>query len=667
MSTVGFVKGRLVPNAESFQKLYAEVQSMRRVRAPRDVQRTDPVVEEKFLAEWEARLREVDAVCFDLFGTALLRACLQPEDVFLFLKDVPPFDQWPFDRAQLTALRLQAEQETRAALRQQARPGQVTLREIYQRLLRENNLPAESTSACVHAEQVVESGLTHGNLPVLKLVQAAQQQNKRVLIVAETTHSPDFLYDLLNHCGCEIEAGDILTVSSLPRSGHPGLLPVLMEKKGFPPAKWLFVTHQPDSERAADMPPSEPTRLVHPYASPQAVSSRHGDPTLRATDSHLRGLAAVVTRREPETDFWFELGTTVFGPLLTGFTLWLGQQWREQKIERGFFLHNPDSLALRIYDELRRLQPDLPPVQGLPATPRVFTVPALGSSPVCTLDFILSASGERTVRHILSWLNLPVERFLSAIEQAGFRSPDSPIDRHHKSIRLTRLFRDPELLRALNERVRFEREQLLTLLKPLDLATTQPTALVDIGWNNLTHKSLVSLLHHEERDHQLHGFALATTPGAQEPLLPGYRYQSYLCHNGEPLHQLEALAACPEFLDLACAPSLDSRLHSLQKGALAFAQVWMKSNHARPSPVLPPELASESLRRLLLQPTPEEASAIGPLQAGEKITTLLPLAAFASESLEPNDLLAAYELALWKPGLLAQDSIQAWALRQLVE
>jgi hypothetical protein len=192
----------------------------------------------------------------------------------------------------------------------------------------------------------------------------------------------------------------------------------------------------------------------------------------------------------------------------------------------------------------------------------------------------------------------------------------------------------------------------------------------------------------------LHAYYLGTLGDAQDFQLRDYRYDSYLCHNGEPVALSEPIAACRVLLEIVCTsfegslrsftksegkieavldpsdmtPAQGEILRAIHDGILAYAQAFAANRLTASLPEIPPEIAAGNLLRLFLHPTPGEAERIGQLEHGDGAGSLTrkPLAAFGHDSLAPQDLLDSYRNAYWKEGLLGLDTAQAMALRQLI-
>ncbi len=653
--------------------------------------------ESDFLRLWNERLPQVQAISLSLWDTALQRTCLQPEDRFLFLKTLSPFAELPLNREQIYALRLQAEETARQASRQQTGSTETTLDEIYERFGHESGLTPEQVTACVQAEHTLERILARPLVPILQLAQTAHAQGKAILILADTVLDKNHLFEILHHIGYPLTPNLLFTTAAYRANlANGGLIRRAAKALSISPQQILHIGHDPEIDASAARL-ADASCLLHPYSPPVTASVQHQSLDVRHTESLLRGTACTLTfppsLPPDDQSFWLQLGALSVGPMLTCFILWLAAQWQRQHIQHAYFLGRSGHLLHQIYLILQQQHPELPPAEHLHASRRAYLLPTLGCQYSPDLPTLFRGYGSCPVSELLSQLDLDPELFVSALNKAGFHSPETPIDPRQNPVRLQRLFRDPDLLGALTERAQGEREILLRYLQQQHLTTDCPTALVDLGWNNTATKSLLSILHHEEIHHNLTGFHLLTLPGAQAPQLVDYHYHSYLAHNGEPLSLSQTLSTGRALLYTLCAadqpplryfthlqnsvkphhnplptdPEQTAQLNTLHQGIFAYAQAIFQSPLHTTLLETPPEIAVAEFTRLALAPTSEEALKLGALHYLNGSPHPRPLAVFPHDSLSPQELLTTYQQAEWKPGLLHQQTPQSWLLRQLVE
>jgi predicted HAD superfamily hydrolase len=610
-------------DSESLRQLHGKIQAARHELGFDFASRQKELRPQEFVKRWTETLPRVKAVSVDIFDTALVRCLMAPNDVFLFLKEVPPFADLSLSSGQIYELRQQAEHEARAKLLKERGSVEVTLAEIYAGFAAKAGSPFSHVADFVAAEQTVELAMCRAHPLIQELLRQAVEQNKSLCFVSDTFHSRDFLHSLLTQSGYS-PAPDLIFASCDYREGkYTGrLLLEACRKLGLPPGEVAHLGDNPESDekgaRTAGM-----TSLLHPCAVSSTVGHLHHAVGARRSESIVRGTALAISSRPHEKSFWFKLGCETFGPLLTSFVLWLIERWRRDKIEQVFFLLRDGLVLHQIYDLLRETQSDLPPAQLLYSSRRAFAVPALACEQTRNIDPLLVSGNRRPAGEFLSRLDLDPAQFAAAFREAGFESSDEIVDHRGDPGRILRLFRHPSVLAALSRRALVERKLLVRYLEQQNVIGNRPTALVDIGWNNTVQKSLLAILDQEKISHQLHGYYLGTLGEAQDFQLRDYRYDSFLCHDGEPVALSHPIAACRVLLEIVCtsfegslrsftkaagkieavldpsdmAPFQSDILHAIHAGILCYAQAVAANRFARGLREISPEVARARRRR----------------------------------------------------------------------
>ncbi|MFZ5807173.1 MAG: HAD family hydrolase [Verrucomicrobiota bacterium] len=662
-----------------FREAYEKIHS-----AQQRIVSSDGIDAEVFLNAWNSALVHCDAVSFDVFDTALLRACLQPDHVFLFLKDFEPFHSLPLDIGQIYLRRIRAEQAARDILWNSEKSVETTLAEIYAQFCRAENIADPAPFA--EAEQRVELALAEASKPIFDLYQQARNTGKKILFFSDTFFEKSFLKKLLAQCGYDVHENEIFASCEYRKGKYEGdLFLIACKQHGIDPRKLLHIGDNPKSDVDGALR-ANCKALLHPHAFSHTQKQTTGDYRLQKTESILQGIAYV---KNQSADPWFQFGHRFFGPLLSGFVLWLIQKFKEDGIQKAFFLLRDGLILSKIYEILR--SENSPSFQLLHSSRRAFGIAALGCSLMTDTEFLIVSANPRPAKEFLTRLNIDASKFEDVFKECGFQSSEEIVDHRDKPDKVLALLRHPAVLAALNQRALVERKLLMRYLEQIEFFTENKTAIVDVGWNCTVQKSLAAILVQEEKKTDCMGYYLGTFPRAQDG--DGYVYKSYCCHNGDPHFIAETIASCRELFEIVCSsfdgslrhfnksegqivPVLDAYeisqdqqniLRAIHDGILAFATAL--KNHAFCPDSLPSELAIASLCRLIEQPSPEEAERIGSLEIGDGLgsQTKKHLAAFTDKNCTQLDkLLLDYQNAYWKQGLLTQDCLSAWTLKTVL-
>ena len=637
---------------------------------------------------FEDALRTATVVSFDVFDTLLVRRVGHPVDVFLHLDRHPAFARHRFPRP-VADLRAEAEHHARARRHRDHGTGEVILPEIYAAFCDLTNLPADAVDALVAAEEEVELLLCRPNPRLRALFQRALGAGKRVLALSDTYLRPAFLARLLEAVGAPLPAGAVFASSEWRVNKQSGaLFDAVCTHLRLTPGEVLHIGDHPVSDFQA--PRARGVRAV--------LHGHHGTGAPRAegpdapAHSLVRAHAAYAARGgHAPTGFWWHLGHTTFGPLVTGFAQWLRQRFREDRIDRAYFLLRDGEIFHRVFETLYPPAPDVPACRRLAASRRGYVFPLLGAAPTFVRPNLTVCSGPRPVGEFLRRLDVPVEGLAEEFAACGFGSVEVPVDGRIERDRLLALFDRPRVRAALGAAAGAERECLVGYLRQHGVLAGGRVALVDLGWHGTIHKT-VQVLATEPGGPELTGYYLAMFPAFRARVPTRVRARAYLGGPDET-PRVRAVNAAQHLLEIVCSSTTGSlrrfarsggdfvpvlqpnpagpeqleALTEIHAGIVAFA----REHRDVPGPVrgdeLPAVVAAAEFLRLATAPTKEEAVRLGGLVHGDDYGTdaVRYAARFRPGSATPEALWDDYEQAYWKPGMLNQPSPQGAALRTL--
>jgi HAD superfamily hydrolase (TIGR01549 family) len=641
---------------------------------------------------FQVALADCQVVSFDVFDTLLVRRVHQPADVFLHLEKTDAFRRhgpWP---APVWQLRAKAENQARRQLHQSTGSGEVTLEEIYAAFCDLSRLPREDAAGLVRAEEEIERRLCHACAAITALYERAVAAGKRIIFVSDTYHHARFLQELLTARGFRATSDVVFASSDLRLNKQSGqLFPQLLRRIGLNPEVILHVGDHPISDferpRALGI-----QAILHSHRASSMESSTFISADLAPLQSFLRGSASIEIKcHEPVRDFWWLLGYNIFGPLLTGFCMWLERSFRMDRIEHAWFLLRDGEIFQRVHKTLFAGR-KATPTATLPSSRRAYLLPVLEVAPKLALSGLMSGIETKPAREYLERLHLPADSFREEFIASGFSSLGELIEGRTQGERLKCLIEQPRVHEALVERSRQERDLIMDFFQQEGLRSNRRIALVDLGWRGSIHKA-THLLLASGGPAMVTGYYLATRAAFGEDSIPGLASRSFLMHSGKPDDIARKMAPFPPLLEIICSSSSGSLINfdraggrvkgvfqeadasheqhrqiaACHDGSVAFAQEFVKSAPGLKLDDIPPVVAGEAFFRLISQPTKEEATKLGGLTFSDNAGSMTSrhCARFRSPS-DPASLLEDYHKAYWKPGLLAQPSPEAAALRTLL-
>jgi FMN phosphatase YigB (HAD superfamily) len=273
----------------------------------------------------------LSALSVDLFDTLLLRAVAQPADVFLRV-GARALDRSLVQRhvtpARFQVARQTAEAAARAARRAQTGSSEVTLLEIYAQM--PPGVLAASCETLVALETDVERELVYPHPRTVDTAMAATKGGMRTAILSDTYFNVEQVTTLLRAAGIPPELFDEILTSSQERVSKRdgGLFARLMER--WPDVRPEDIVHLGDhahadvamATRAGLTAEQHDTGDDDTREHLRLEALRYGTPSPELTS--LRRLSCSLAGAVGEQErWWFALGASVLGPLLSAFADWV--------------------------------------------------------------------------------------------------------------------------------------------------------------------------------------------------------------------------------------------------------------------------------------------------------------------------------------------------------
>jgi hypothetical protein len=299
------------------------------------------------------------------------------------------------------------------------------------------------------------------------------------------------------------------------------------------------------------------------------------------------------------------------------------------------------------------------------------------------------------VRQFLERFGVKTRELASAFREVGFASGDDVLHPHDPQggDKLRALLARPDVGKALVARSRAERALLWKYLQQERVTAPGRLALVDIGWSGTIQKALMAVGTLEQQALDVHGYYMGTlSPIVKD--LGGSRASGFYFDAGSPAHRTRPVLELRQLVEFICTTTRGSLRsfrtegqrvvpvhgpvdHSesqrdahaqLRGGVMAFVQGLAAERHVFGQHPISPDAGLRHFTRTIEQPTSEEATHIGNLAHGDGLGAdrLRAFAAFSDGPMTRESLLADYQRAYWRRGLLARREPAALALRTLL-
>lgn len=389
------------------------------------------------------------------------------------------------------------------------------------------------------------------------------------------------------------------------------------------------------------------------------------------------------------TGFWKSIGYEVIGPLYVSFVCWVAKRASELKLEKLFFLARDGYHLIQVFDLLRERWNLAIDSHYLYSSRRLLNVPRIRFVDEEALAFLTTPNPSMSLKHFFDRIGLDPTLYANRIQGFGFTSFDQLLttkdgvfispQMHHNMRELMRSLTGDILKVAADERSR-----LLSYLDDAEMPSGR-SAIVDIGWQASSIKSLQDLLATNGSNPRLQGLYFSTWRFAQEAVNAGCLIDSFFVHLDRPGHRAQLILESVELLEsFFCAPYPtivglektngcwepiygDKEVDDAQQQYLSLAteaafEFVGEALDLMPGPdsIQPPFAYLEAvLERILRHPKSYEAEILGQLSLRNTFGGHGPIRYVAKlpapgNRNKPEALRETYDYCYWKKGFLAQ-------------
>jgi FMN phosphatase YigB (HAD superfamily) len=642
------------------------------------------------------RLRDYEAVSFDIFDTAILRLAERPKDVFDHCQE--EVRQWLEDSSfPFTELRMQTERVARADLARENDLQDVNLDEIYALFGQVTRLDAKTVTRIKELELASEERLCYANPRVLELYKKCHSLGLRTFFVSDTYLPTVYLEVLLSSRGF---ANPVVYASSECRkTKHLGsLFTYVIATSRARRSRILHIGDNVHSDYHKAREKRIESVLISDEAACPFATVRRDHVDGRAKDSLFASVCIGLARKrtigsapnESQPDrFWLSLGYEIAGPICCAYLSWLFAASARRGIRHLYFLARDGHL---LHDAFKLMKDRWAvPFDATYAysSRRLFYLAAMRQLDKPTLAVLLTPNLSLSTEHFLTRIGLSPREYEAKLRWVGLKlgekltSTDGNFlteERREQLKRFFRLISGDLLAKAETERV-----LLMQYLNHINLFSHEPVGLVDIGWAASVLRSLHDISATEGRKLNATGFFFATWATAQPAVERGHSIESYFVHLDKPsrlrdvlkpgVAVIEAMFNAPHGSIVGIqrgeeggfSPTYGDRiphydLHAqtlIRRGALEFVDDFTKV-----SPVPRTDGAREYLGallgRIVFEPTRFEAEQIGRMVHRDSFGVGSPAQPIArppsrlTSFLSKKSLVARYRNSHWREGFLRQ-------------
>lgn len=319
-----------------------------------------------YINDFANKIENVEIVSFDIFDTLLERTVLNPHDVFTLVAEQAKADG--LADIDFRAYRVEAELDAR----KRSEHEEVTIDEIYSSLQVQYDIEDLTLSGLKKLELEVEEKVLVVKPFGKKLLELAQKNNKKVLLISDMYLDRKFIADVVRKNGIKVLNKDLFVSSELRLTKHSGKLfsHILENNEKLTP--WLHVGDNLHSDIA--MPHSlgiqsfyikhsakaffEVNQLEKPAGLSTLVELSHQ--TISETIARKLYGANRLKHTSQFLGDGYNIGFETLGPIFTGFLNYLNNLLKENNYKKLFFVSRDGYFLKVAYELLRQNDSTLP-------------------------------------------------------------------------------------------------------------------------------------------------------------------------------------------------------------------------------------------------------------------------------------------------------------------
>ncbi|MEM1589568.1 MAG: HAD-IA family hydrolase [Candidatus Bathyarchaeia archaeon] len=487
-------------------------------------------------------LRSVDALSLDVFDTAVHRYYIKPEDLFLKIRnDLVHSDmavKYPEWVRHFPIYRKLAEDIARKQNFASRGTWEVSLKDIYLQMQEMFNIDPKDLREVMTQEIVEEIKSAYADPFILKIFQLGRRLGKQIVFCSDMYLPKDAIRKILARNGFDGEYS-VFVSGELGKSKHEATIyKEVAQSLGLSPSRILHIGDNP----SADGQNARKSGLrVWLYRAPNNVRRKwtwleqmaaRGGYTDQLCASVIGGLIDRHRAVHSTDNQLQEIGYEYFGPILTGFMLFLlGSVYR----------NNPDKIILvardtyPIWQALQRLASRLElqvPYEYVYLSRAALLLPSFTEASDRKLWFLLMGRSAGSAQTRLEELGIPKHVIAAIAQQCGI-----DLQRVRPSDNRIYAFLSREF-KLLFERAVESRELVKEYVKQV-IGAARKITLVDLGWNGNIQACLSRLINPYEVS--IHGVYLGLFTVPEDSLFMGHSMRGWVVQGRQPRDWYEVL------------------------------------------------------------------------------------------------------------------------------
>jgi glycosyltransferase involved in cell wall biosynthesis/FMN phosphatase YigB (HAD superfamily) len=646
------------------------------------------------LEQFVGSMRAGDILSVDVFDTALLRVVAQPTDIFAVMEeDVRARINRPDH--QFSETRRAAEHEARRRCLEN-NCEDIGLACIYDVWSEMNGISSDDSDWIQALEIQTEKQFCYANPVMLEIINAVKSRGIKVVFLSDMYLPTSAVKELLDDNG--YSSPHVYVSGDIGKTKHNGsLFPYAIEALGCKVSQFYHIgdnahsdLHKPHEIGAHALHIERQSWCGKTFVDDYC--SITGESTNDAISNVMTGIVRRESLMHPDRSLWQQVGYEVAGPVMYGFLRWIAAKAQAQGVKKLFFLSRDGYYLSKAYEIIAKQWNLNVDSTYMYASRRLLNLARIRCMDDTALDFLLSPNPGLRVRDFIDRIGLSADNFSDEIRRSGLAGPDAVLTSNggvfftaemREQMKSLLIAMAPKILALCSE----VRKNVLSYFADIGFEADK-IAIVDVGWQASSIRSLQDLLRMESPDYRLRGYYFGTWCFAQPSVDAGCLIDSYYIHLHTPSHRVEIIAECVELIEhlfnaphatvvniektdqgwqpivgtWETTPEQRKSLATIGENALAFVKDMLAFEPQLTGLPTPYSYIDGALARLLRYPTRDEAVVIGQLPHRDSFGGNVPWRHLATPPsvfipmFRPGLLKKNYENSYWRRGFLAQVS-----------
>lgn len=638
------------------------------------------------------KIDKAEVVSFDIFDTLVHRKVLQPIDVFemmkayiisnkkeLYLENKMLINDFP-------GIRVAAETKTREGSYRKFGHHEILLDSIYETIFELYSVSIDHLNIIKEIEIECELFCFYDNIWAKKIFNYAIANKKKVILTSDMYLPTSVLTKILTACKYE-KYDTIFCSGELKVSKAKGdVFPYISKTLNVKTSSILHIGDNNYSDYESPIKKGLNAHHIDMKSDMHAMNfykdrTYHENMYFRSfTDSVIEAISLKIRLENPNGSKLFNIGYSVFGPLFTGFFLWVINNLKQNKVDKVLFFARDAYVIRQLFLKYAEKFDVKVPEEYVYISRASSLLSSFTDYNIDRLKNLFAGRTPQSVSDKLKHIGIDPTEILNEINRIGFYDIDAKVDYSSEKLH-SLLIRLPSHIQALAKE---KRKNILQYIKTV-IGDHNKVAIIDIGWSGNMQGGFSRLAKLLNPSLSIDGYYLGTSSALKRNnQLQDNCYSGFLTHNGEPesiykdilspggieLFEFAFVAPHGTTLDYKIngtkvEPVLEKNItdedyynkaSELQKGVFKFVEEIMPvickvgiehfikvNNWAQP------------FYNFAYSPKEEDVSAFGELTHSDSATDTknrLYLAKKLPEKLDPNSLDYAREFgnAIWKKG-----------------